>query len=49
MVFAANGGLVVGGRGVSARFRYAERTGEEQAYHGAVEALASRTCAVPST
>ena len=42
MVFAANGGLVVGGRGISARFRYAERTGEEQAYHGALEALGVR-------
>lgn len=42
MVFAANGGVVVGGRGVSARFRYAERTGEEQAYHDALTALGVR-------
>ncbi|HVU72403.1 MAG TPA: arginine deiminase-related protein [Mycobacteriales bacterium] len=33
MVFAANGGVVVGGRALSSRFRYAERTGEEAAYH----------------
>jgi N-dimethylarginine dimethylaminohydrolase len=42
MVFAANGGLVVGGRGVSARFRYAERTGEERAFHDALETLGVR-------
>ena len=33
MVFAANGGVVVGGRAISSRFRYAERAGEEAPYH----------------
>ena len=33
MVFAANGGVVVGGRALSSRFRYTERAGEEAAYH----------------
>lgn len=32
MVFAANGGLVVGGRAYSARFKYAQRQAESQAY-----------------
>lgn len=32
MVFAANGGLVVDGRGLAARFRYRERRGEEAAH-----------------
>jgi N-dimethylarginine dimethylaminohydrolase len=33
MVFAANGGVVVGGRAMSSRFRFAERAGEELPYH----------------
>lgn len=32
MVFAANGGLVVGGRAYSAKFRYEQRHAESQAY-----------------
>lgn len=32
MVFAANGGLVVGGRAYSAKFRYEQRQAESQAY-----------------
>jgi N-dimethylarginine dimethylaminohydrolase len=32
MVFAANGGLVIGGRALGARFRYAERAAEGPAY-----------------
>jgi N-dimethylarginine dimethylaminohydrolase len=32
MVFAANGGLVIGGRALGARFAYAERRGEGPAY-----------------
>ena len=48
MVFAANGGLVVGGRGVSARFRHAERTGEEQPYHDALTRLGVRDVRRPA-
>jgi N-dimethylarginine dimethylaminohydrolase len=48
MVFAANGGLVVGGRAVSARFRYAERTGEEQPYHDALTDLGVRDVRRPA-
>ncbi len=33
MVFAANGGLVIGDRGLSARFANAERTAEGPSYH----------------
>jgi N-dimethylarginine dimethylaminohydrolase len=32
MVFAANGGLVIGGRGLGARFAYPQRAGEGPAY-----------------
>ena len=32
MVFAANGGLVIGGRAVAARFRFQERSAESAAY-----------------
>jgi len=39
MVFAANAGLVDGGRVLLARFRYAERAGEEAAYAEAFERL----------
>ncbi|MHB1785690.1 MAG: dimethylargininase [Acidimicrobiales bacterium] len=39
MVFTANAGLVVGGKGVLARFRHEERSGEEPAQRAWFEAL----------
>lgn len=39
MVFAANGGLVVDGRAMGARFLHAERTGEEALFDAAFDAL----------
>ncbi len=39
MVFAANGGLVVDGIAMGARFRHAERTGEEPLFDAAFSAL----------
>lgn len=50
MVFAANGGVVVGRRALSSRFRHAERAGEEAPYHewlaaaGAVTVRPERVC-----
>ncbi len=41
-VFAANGAVVVGGRGYGARFRHAERTGEEQPFADALARLGLR-------
>lgn len=38
MVFAANGGLVVGGRAYSAKFRYEQRQAESQAYRNWLKA-----------
>lgn len=39
MVFAANGGVAVAGRALSSRFRFAERGGEEGAFHAALLGL----------
>jgi N-dimethylarginine dimethylaminohydrolase len=39
MVFAANGGLVVDGKAVAARFRNAQRTGEQEPYARALAGL----------
>ena len=39
MVFAANAGIVAGGRVLLSRFRHPERAGEEQAYDTAFRAL----------
>ena len=39
MVFAANGGLVVGGRAYGAKFRFPERGAEGQAYGDGLGAL----------
>jgi len=39
MVFAANGGVVVDGRGLSSRYRFEQRRGEELPFHRALERL----------
>jgi N-dimethylarginine dimethylaminohydrolase len=43
MVFAANGGLVIGGVGLGARFAHPERQGEGPAYLDRLKALGLRT------
>lgn len=48
MVYAANGGLVIGDTAIVARFKYAERAGEAQAYAAWMTA-AGYTPASPNT
>ncbi len=41
MVFTANAGLVLGGRGLVSRFRHPERAGEQRAFHAFFDHLGS--------